>query len=173
MNRLHPVGATLVRADISCFFDRPGDELGTLGVVTEMHPEEEQLRVKIGLGDCGLHGILLSKMGINPGKIPLPEEMAYADLMIRGSSADFNSRTKKTKDLMVACTLSDMREYSKLSPQETAAYAYAASLALGELLRKPRERLDQLKDLSNVVFEGMLIKRLDGQIGKKITTDRE
>lgn len=164
MNRLHPVGATLVRADISCFFDRPGDKLVTLGVVTEMHPEEEQLRVKIGLGDCGLHGILLSKMGINFGKTPLPEEMAYAD---------FNSRTKNTKDLMVACTLSDMREYSKLSPQETAAYAYAASLALGELLRKPRERLDQLKDLSNVVFGGMLIKRLDGQIGKKITTDRE
>lgn len=44
-----------MRADISCFFDRPGDELGTLGVVTEIEPREDELRVKMGLGDCGLH----------------------------------------------------------------------------------------------------------------------
>ena len=33
MNRLQPVGDTLVRAEMSSFFDRPGDELGILGVV--------------------------------------------------------------------------------------------------------------------------------------------
>ena len=72
MNRLQPVGDTLVRAEMSSFFDRPGDELGILGVVTMMCPEDGELRITIGLGDCGMHGILLHKMGIEVGKTPLP-----------------------------------------------------------------------------------------------------
>ena len=174
MNRLQPVGDTLVRAEMSSFFDRPGDELGILGVVTKMRPEDGELRITIGLGDCGMHGTLLHKMdSIGFGKTLLPKEMAYDELMICGSSANFTSRLKKNKDLMVACTLSKMRKQSELSPQQTAAYAYMASLVLGGLLKMPRNTLNQFTDSSKVVFGSQLIRQLDRQIGRKIITDRE
>ena len=98
--------------------------------------------------------------------------MAYDKLMIRGSSANFTPRGK-TEDLSVVCALSGMRDQSELSPQETAAYAYRASLVLGGLLKMPRNALNQFTDSGKVVFGSQLIRQLDRQIGRKIITDRE
>ena len=85
MGKLSSIEPTLVRVNANFFFDRPSDELGTIGVVTEIEPREDELRVKMGLGDCGLHGTLLYKMGRRAGKTPLSEEMAYSQAIIRGS----------------------------------------------------------------------------------------
>ena len=85
MGKLSSIDPTLVRVDANFFFDRPSDELGTIGVVTEIEPREDELRVKMGLGDCGLHDTLLHKMGIKADRTALPEEMAYSQAIIRGS----------------------------------------------------------------------------------------
>ena len=103
-----------MRADAKLFFDSTGDEL----------------HVKMGLGDCGFHGVLLHKMGVAAGKTPLPEEMAYSQAIIRGSSAGF-SRARRKGRLEVACMLFNMRDRSNLTPRQTATSAYMASLALG------------------------------------------
>lgn len=63
MNRLYPTELTAVRADAKLFFDRPEDGSEIIGVITEIEPEEDELHVKMGLGDCGFHGILLNKDG--------------------------------------------------------------------------------------------------------------
>lgn len=172
MGKLSSIEPTLVRVNANFFFDRPSDELGTIGVVTEIDPREDELRVKMGLGDCGLHGVLLYKMGIKAGKTPLSGEMAYSQAIIRGSF-ERCPRISNEKILTVVCTLFGMRDESNLSPQQTADYAYMASLALGGLLSTPRERLDRLNDPNNLVFGAALVKRLDNCIGQKIITDRK
>lgn len=148
MGKLSSIEPTLVRVNANFFFDRPSDELGTIGVVTEIEPREDELRIKMGLGDCGLHGTLLYKMGRRAGKTPLSEEMAYSQAIIRGSF----ERCPRI--------------------QQTADYAYIASLTLGGLLSMPRERRDRLNP-NELVFGAALVKRLDKRIGQKIITDRQ
>ena len=172
MGKLSSIDPTLVRVDANFFFDHPSDELGTIGVVTEIEPREDELRVKMGLGDCGLHGTLLYKMGRRAGKTPLSEEMVYSQAIIRGSF-ERCPRISNEKILTVVCTLFGMRDESNLSPQQTADYAYIASLTLGGLLSMPRERRDRLNNPNELVFGAALVKRLDKRIGQKIITDRQ
>ena len=134
MNRLYSADLTVVRADAKLFFDRPGDDLGFIGVVTEIEPKEDEIRVTMGLGDCRFHGVLLHKMDVAAGSIPLPGGMAYSQAIIRGSSAGF-SRARRKGRLEVACMLFNMRDRSNLTPQQTATSAYMASLALGGAAR--------------------------------------
>ena len=162
----------MVRADAKLFFDRPGDGLGFIGVVTEIEPREDALHVKMGLGDCGFHGILLNKMGVAVGKTPLPEEMAYSQAIIRGSSAGF-SRARRKRRLEVVCTLFNMRDRSNLTPQQTAASAYMASLALGGLLDMSREEIDNLSGPSDVVFGVPQMRQLNKKIGRRVIVERE
>ena len=68
MNRLYSADLTVVRADAKLFFDSPEDESEIIGVITEIEPEEDELRVKMGLGDCELHDMLLRMMGIEDVK---------------------------------------------------------------------------------------------------------
>lgn len=78
MNRLYSTELTAVRADAKLFFDRPEDGSEIIGVITEIEPEKDELNVKIGLGDCGLHGTLLRMMGIKDVSVPLSGKMAYS-----------------------------------------------------------------------------------------------
>lgn len=172
MNRLYSADLTVVRADAKLFFDRPGDDLGFIGVVTEIEPREDELRVKMGLGDCGFHGILLNKMGVAAGKTPLPEEMAYSQAIIRGSSAGV-PRARRRGRLEVACMLLNMRDRSNLSPRQTAASAYMASLALGGLLDMSREEIDNLSDPSDLVFGVPRMQQLNKKIGRRVIVGRE
>ena len=172
MGKLSSIDPTLVRVDANFFFDRPSDELGTIGVVTEIEPREDELRVKMGLGDCEFHDMLLHMMGIEDVSVPLSGKMAYSQAIIRGSF-ERRPRISNEKILTVVCTLFGMRDESNLSPQQTADYAYIASLTLGGLLSMPRERRDRLNDPNNLVFGAALVKRLDKRIGQKIITDRQ
>ena len=52
MNRLYSTELTAVRADTKLFFDSPEDGSEIIGVITKIEPEEDELNVKIGLGDC-------------------------------------------------------------------------------------------------------------------------
>lgn len=166
MNRLYSADLTVVRADAKLFFDRPGDELGFIGVVTEIEPREDELHVKMGLGDCGFHGILLNKMGVAAGKTPLPEEMAYSQAIIRGSSIGI---PRRKKGQLVRCMLFDARrDGSDLSLRQTVVSAYMASLALGGLLSMPREEIDDLDDPSDLLFEVPRMRQLDEEIGRRI-----
>ena len=162
----------MVRADAKLFFDRPGDDLGFIGVVTEIEPKEDEIRVKMGLGDCGFHGVLLHKMDVTAGGIPLPGGMAYSQAIIRGSSAGF-SRARRKRRLEVACMLFNMRDRSNLTLQQTAASAYMASLALGGLLDMPREEIDNLSDPSDLVFGVPQMQQLNKKIGRRVIVDRE
>ena len=114
-----------------------------LGVITEIEPEEDELNVKIGLGDCEFHGMLLRMMGIEDVSVPLSGKMAYSQAIIRGSSTGIPRR-------------------------QTVASAYMASLALGELLRMPRKEIDKLEDPSDLVFEVSRMRQLDEEIGRRI-----
>ena len=156
----------MVRADAKLFFDRPGDELGFIGVVTEIEPEEDELRVKMGLGDCEFHDMLLRMMGIEDVSVPLSGKMAYSQAIIRGSSTGI---PRRKRGQLVRCMLFDMRrDGSDLSTRQTVASAYMASLALGELLRMPRKEIDKLEDPSDLVFEVSRMRQLDEEIGRRI-----
>lgn len=172
MNRLYSADLTAVRADAKLFFDRSEDEPEIIGVITEIEPEKDELRVKMGLGDCEFHGILLNKMGVAAGKTPLPEEMAYSQAIIRGSSAGF-SRARRKGRLEVACMLFNMRDRSNLTPRQTATSAYMASLALGGLLDMSREEIDNLEDPSDLVFGVPQMQQLNKKIGRRVIVDRE
>lgn len=172
MNRLYSADLTVVRADAKLFFDRPGDDLGFIGVVTEIEPKEDEIRVTMGLGDCGFHGVLLHKMDVAAGSISLPGGMAYSQAIIRGSSAGF-SRARRKGRLEVACMLFNMRDRSNLTPQQTATSAYMASLALGGLLDMPREEIDNLSDPSDLVFGVPQMQQLNKKIGRRVIVDRE
>lgn len=106
MNRLYSADLTVVRADAKLFFDRPGDDLGFIGVVTEIEPEEDELRVKMGLGDCEFHDMLLRMMGIEDVSVPLSGKMAYSQAIIRGSSTGI---PRRKRGQLVRCMLFDMR----------------------------------------------------------------
>ncbi len=153
MNRLYSTELTAVRADAKLFFDRPEDGSEIIGVITEIEPEKDELNVKIGLGDCGLHGTLLRMMGIKDVSVPLSGKMAYSQAMGQ----------------LVRCMLFDMRrDGSDLSTWQTVASAYMASLALGELLRMPRKEIDKLEDPSDLLFEAPRMQQLDEEIGRRI-----
>ena len=94
MNRLYSTELTAVRADAKLFFDRPEDGSEIIGVITEIEPEKDKLNVKIGLGDCGLHGTLLRMMGIEDVSVPLSGKMAYSQAIIRGSSTGIPRRKR-------------------------------------------------------------------------------
>ena len=143
MNRLYSADLTVVRADAKLFFDSPEDESEIIGVITEIEPEKDELRVKMGLGDCEFHDMLLRMMGIEDVSVPLSGKMAYSQAIIRGS-------------------------WSDLSTRQTVASAYMASLALGELLRMPRKEIDKLEDPSDLVFEVSRMRQLDEEIGRRI-----
>ena len=82
MNRLYSADLTAVRADAKLFFDRPEDGSEIIGVITEIEPEEDELNVKIGLGDCEIHGMLLRMMGIEDVSVPLSGKMAYSQAIV-------------------------------------------------------------------------------------------
>lgn len=166
MDKLSSIEPTLVRVDANFFFDRPSDELGTIGVVTEIEPREDELRVKMGLGDCEFHGMLLRMMGIEDVSIPLSGKMAYSQAIIRGSSTGI---PRRKKGQLVRCMLFDARrDGSDLSTRQTVASAYMASLALGELLSMSREEIGNLKNPSDLVFEVSRMRQLDEEIGRRI-----
>lgn len=166
MNRLYSADLTAVRADAKLFFDRPGDDLGFIGVVTEIEPKKDEIRVKMGLGDCELHGMLLRMMGIEDVSVPLSGKMAYSQAIIRGSSTGI---PRRKKGQLVRCMLFDARrDGSDLSMQQTVASAYMASLALGGLLSMPREEIDNLKNPSDLMFEVPRMQQLDEEIGRRI-----
>lgn len=83
MNRLYPTELTAVRADAKLFFGRSEDEPEIIGVITEIEPEKDELRVKMGLGDCEFHGMLLRMMGIEDVSVPLSGKMAYSQAITR------------------------------------------------------------------------------------------
>ena len=166
MNRLYSADLTVVRADAKLFFDRSEGEPEIIGVITEIEPEEDELHVKMGLGDCGFHGILLNKMGIEDVSIPLSGKMAYSQAIIRGSSIGI---PRRKRGQLVKCMLFDARrDGSDLSTRQTVASAYMASLAWGELLRMPRKEIDKLEDPSDLVFEVSRMRQLDEEIGRRI-----
>lgn len=166
MNRLYSTELTAVRADAKLFFDRPEDGSEIIGVITEIEPEKDELNVKIGLGDCGLHGTLLRMMGIKDVSVPLSGKMAYSQAIIRGSSTGI---PRRKKGQLVKCMLFEARrDGSDLSTRQTVASAYMASLALGELLRMPRKEIDKLEDPSDLVFEVSRMRQLDEEIGRRI-----
>jgi len=76
MNRLYSTELTAVRADAKLFFDRPEDGSEIIGVITEIEPEKDELNVKMGLGDCEFHDMLLRTMGIEDVSVPLSGKMA-------------------------------------------------------------------------------------------------
>lgn len=166
MNRLYSADLTVVRADAKLFFDSPEDESEIIGVITEIEPEEDELRVKMGLGDCEFHDMLLRMMGIEDVSVPLSGKMAYSQAIIRGSSTGI---PRRKRGQLVRCMLFDMRrDGSDLSTRQTVASAYMASLALGELLRMPRKEIDKLEDPSDLVFEVSRMRQLDEEIGRRI-----
>jgi hypothetical protein len=171
MNRLYPTELTAVRADAKLFFDRPEDGSEIIGVITEIEPEEDELHVKMGLGDCEFHGMLLRMMGIEDVSVPLSGKMAYSQAIIRGSSTGI---PRRKRGQLVKCMLFDMRrDRSDLSTRQTVASAYMASLALGELLRMPRKEIDKLEDPSDLVFGVPQMQQLNKKIGRRVIVDRE
>ena len=137
-----------------------------IGVITEIEPEKDELNVKMGLGDCEFHDMLLRTMGIEDVSVPLSGKMAYSQAIIRGSSTGI---PRRKKGQLVRCMLFDMcRDGSALSTRQTVASAYMASLALGELLRMPRKEIDKLEDPSDLVFEVSRMRQLDEEIGRRI-----
>ena len=166
MNRLYSTELTAVRADAKLFFDSPEDESEIIGVITEIEPEENELHVKMGLGDCESHGMLLRMMGIEDVSVPLSGKMAYSQAIIRGSSTGI---TRRKRGQLVRCMLFDMRrDGSDLSTRQTVASAYMASLALGELLRMPRKEIDKLEHPRDLVFEVSRMRQLDDEIDRGI-----
>lgn len=166
MNRLYPTELTVVRADTKFFFGRSEDEPEIIGVITEIEPEKDELNVKIGLGDCEFHGMLLRMMGIEDVSVPLSGKMAYSQAIIRGSSTGI---PRRKRGQLVRCMLFDARrDGSDLSPRQTVASAYIASLALGGLLSMPRKEIDKLEDSSDLVFEVPRMRQLDEEIGRRI-----
>ena len=119
MNRLYSTELTAVRADAKLFFDRPENRSKIIDVITEIEPEKDELNVKIGLGDCGLHGTLLRMMGIKDVSVPLSGKMAYSQAIIRGSSTGI---PRRKRGQLVRCMLFDMRrDGSDLSTRQTVA----------------------------------------------------
>lgn len=166
MNRLYSADLTVVRADAKLFFDRPEDGSEIIGVITEIEPEKDELWVKMGLGDCEFHDMLLHMMGIEDVSVPLSGKMAYSQAIIRGSSTGI---PRRKKGQLVRCMLFDARrDGSDLSTRQTVASAYMVSLALGELLRMPRKEIDKLEDPSDLVFEVSRMRQLDEEIGRRI-----
>lgn len=166
MNRLYSAELTAVRADAKLFFDRPEDGSEIIGVITKIEPDKDELNVKIGLGDCEFHGMLLRMMGIEDVSVPLSGKMAYSQAIIRGSSTGI---PRRKKGQLVRCMLFDARrDGSDLSMQQTVASAYMASLALGGLLSMPREEIDNLKNPSDLMFEVPRMQQLDEEIGRRI-----
>ena len=166
MNRLYSADLTVVRADAKLFFDSPEDGSEIIGVITKIEPEEDELNVKIGLGDCEFHDMLLRMMGIKNVSVPLSGKMAYSQAIIRGSSIGI---PRRKKGQLVRCMLFDARrDGSDLSTRQTVASAYMASLALGELLSMPREEIGNLKNPSDLVFEVSRMRQLDEEIGRRI-----
>lgn len=78
MNRLYSADLTAARADVKLFFDRPEDGSEIIGVITEIEPEKDELNVKIGLGDCEFHDMLLRMMGIEDVSVPLSGNKVHA-----------------------------------------------------------------------------------------------
>lgn len=166
MNRLYSADLTVVRADAKLFFDSPEDGSEIIGVITKIEPEEDELNVKIGLGDCEFHDMLLRMMGIKNVSVPLSGKMAYSQAIIRGSSTGI---PRRKRGQLVRCMLFDMcRDGSDLSTRQTVASAYMASLALGGLLDMSREEIDNLSDPSDLVFEVSRMRQLDEEIGRRI-----
>lgn len=148
------------------FFDRPEDGSEIIGVITEIEPEKDELNVKIGLGDCEFHDMLLRMMGIEDVSVPLSGKIAYSQAIIRGSSTGI---PRRKKGQLVRCMLFDARrDGSDLSLRQTVASAYMASLALGGLLSMPREEIDDLDDPSDLLFEVPRMRQLDEEIGRRI-----
>ena len=111
MNRLYSTELTAVRADAKLFFDSPEDESEIIGVITEIEPEENELHVKMGLGDCESHGMLLRMMGIEDVSVPLSGKMAYSQAIIRGSSTGI---PRRKRGQLVRCMLFDMRRDGRI-----------------------------------------------------------
>ncbi len=155
-----------MRADAKLFFGCPEDRSEIIGVITEIEPEKDKLNVKIGLGNCELHGMLLRMMGIEDISVPLSGKMAYSQAIIRGSSTGI---PRRKKGQLVRCMLFDVRrDGSDLSTRQTVASAYMASLVLGGLLSMPREEITNLSNPSDLVFEVPRMRQLDEEIGRRI-----
>ena len=121
-----------MRADAKLFFDSPEDGSEIIGVITEIEPEENELHVKMGLGDCESHGMLLRMMGIEDVSVPLSGKMAYSQAIIRGSSTGI---PRRKRGQLVRCMLFDMRrDGSDLSTRQTSSLCLYGKFSVGRVV---------------------------------------